>query len=284
VKRIVGVGFIALIAVAVAGGLYAAAPPVTLKTTELGRGPALVFLHSLGSERMVWMPTARKLMGTHRVILVDLPGHKDTPLPDPFSIAACSEALDQVLAKQKPESTVIVAHGFGGLIALHEVQTHPDRARGLIVIDAAAKSTFKIPDQQQSYFLQMLDTNYDDILKQMFKGQGRDSLQNLEMYAIAQQVPPATIKAYLKTALNVDETAALKTMKPDFLFVASARIWPDTTDWATLSKRIGYDEAGHPIATRRIANSAAMIMKDQPDTLAAVIADFTAKAIAGKKK
>jgi pimeloyl-ACP methyl ester carboxylesterase len=210
----VRVGSIVLIAVAVAGaGLYAAAPPVTLKTTELGRGPALVFLHALGSERMVWMPTARKLMATHRVILVDLPGHKDSPLPDPFSIEACTEAFDQVLAKQKPESTVIVAHGFGGLIALHEVKTHPDRARGLIVIDAAAKSTFKIPDQQQSYFLQMLDSNYDEILKRMFAGQGRDSLQNLEMYAIAQQVPPATMKAYLKTALNVDETAALKTMK-----------------------------------------------------------------------
>jgi hypothetical protein len=129
----------------------------------------------------------------------------------------------------------------------------------------------------------MLDTNYDDILKRMYSGQGRDSLQNLEMYAIAQQVAPATMKAYLKTALNVDETAALKNMKPDFLFVASAKIWPDTTTWATLSKKIGYDEAGHPIATRRIANSAAMIMKDQPDTLAAVIADFSAKAMAAKK-
>src|SRR5580765_8011179 len=62
VKRIVGVAFAALIAVAVAGGLYAAAPPVILKTTELGHGPALVFLHSLGSERMVWMPTAKKLV------------------------------------------------------------------------------------------------------------------------------------------------------------------------------------------------------------------------------
>jgi pimeloyl-ACP methyl ester carboxylesterase len=256
--------------------------PVVLKTTEFGRGPTVVLLHGLGSGRMVWMPTAKKLLAGHRVVLVDLPGHGDSVLPDPFSLEACAEALDQVLARQTPDSTVLVAHGFGGLIALQEVKSHPDRVKGLMVVDAATRSTMKIPEQQQQFFFQALDTRYEDVLKRMTMRQGRDTTQGLEIYAQAQQVPPATIKAYLKAAMNVDASGTLKDMKPAFLFVASERVWPDTAAWATVAKQLGYEEAG-PIATRRIKDSAALIMKDQPDSLAAVIDEFAARALAAKK-
>jgi len=258
--------------------------PVTLKTTEFGHGPTVVLLHALGSGRMVWMPTARKLLAGHHVVMVDLPGHGDSPLPDPFSLASCAAALDQVLAKLPPDSTVLVAHGFGGLISLEEVKAHPDRVRGLIVIDGATKSMMKIPDQQQEYFLQMLDTNYENMLKMMMIRQGRDSTQGLELLATAQQVPPATVKAYIKAALNVDASGALKDMKPAFLFVGSSRLWPDTTTWAGVSKQLGYDVAGVTVNGRRVKDSAALIMKDQPDTLAAIIDQFAARAIAAKKK
>lgn len=273
-------------AVAIAAALWAlamadTAAPVALKTTEFGRGPTVVLLHSLASGRMVWMPTAKKLLAGHRVVMVDLPGHGDSPLPDPFSLEACAEALDQVLAKQKADSTVLVAHGFGVMIALQEVKTHPDRVKGLLAIDGSTRSMMKVPEQQQRFFLQMLDTRYEDMLKMMMTRQGRDSAQGLELYAQAQQVPPATMKAYIKAAMNADASSALKGMKPSFLFVGSARMWPDTTTWAAVSKQLGYDEAG-PLDARRIGNSAALIMKDQPDSLAAIIDEFTAKAIAKK--
>jgi len=128
----------------------------------------------------------------------------------------------------------------------------------------------------------MLDTRYDDMLKMMMTRQGRDSTQGLEILAQAQQVPPATMKAYVKAAMNVDASSALRDMKPAFLFVGSSRMWSDTTSWAAVSKQLGYDESG-AVATRRVGNSAALIMKDQPDSLAAIIDEFTAKAIAGKK-
>jgi pimeloyl-ACP methyl ester carboxylesterase len=228
------------------------------------------------------MPTAKKLLAGHRVVMVDLPGHGDSPLPEPFSLEACAEALDQVLAKQKPESTVVVAHGISALVALTGVQAHPDRIKGLIVIDAATKSSVAIPEQQQQFFLRMLDTRYDDFLKQMMAGQARDSTQANELYSQAQSVPPASIKAYLKAALNADASPALKKMKPAFLFVGSGRRWPETKDWPTLAKEMGYDD---PAATpsRRLAQGGPLIMKEQPDSLAAVIRDFTVQALATKK-
>ena len=277
-------GAVLIVAAALAGlrAGAAPAPPVVLKTTEFGRGPTIVLLHALGSGRMVWMPTAKKLLTGHRVVMVDLPGHGESALPDPFTLGACAEALDQVLAKQKPDSTVLVAHGMAGLVALHEVQSHPDRVKGLVVIDAATKFPTPIPDQQQQFFLSMLDTNYDDMMKSMMMGQARDSSQGNELYSQVQAVPAATIKAYLKLALNADESSALKKMKPAFLFVGSGKRWPDCKDWPTLAKELGYDDPA-AVTARRLAEGGPLIMKEQPDSLAAVIREFAARAIAAKK-
>lgn len=260
----------------------AAPPPVVLKTTEFGRGPSVVLLHGLGSARMVWMPTAKKLLTDHRVVMVDLPGHGESPLPDPFSLEACAAALDQVLAKQKSDSTVLVAHGFAALVALYEVQAHPDRIKGLIVIDAAPKSVVTIPEQQQQRFMSMLDTGYDEFLRNMTRSLARDSAQANELYSQAQAVPAATMKAYIKAAFNVDASGALKQMKPAFLFVGSGRRWPPDKDWPTLAKEMGYENPA-ALQARRLAEGGALIMKEHPDSLAAVVRDFTAQALAAKK-
>ena len=277
-------GAVLIVAAALVGLRVGAesAAPVVLKTSEFGRGPTIVLLHALGSGRMVWMPTAKKLLTGHRVVMVDLPGHGESALPDPFTLGACAEALDQVLAKQKPDSTVLVAHGMGGLIALHEVQAHPDRVKGLVVIDAATKFPTPIPEQQQQFFLRMLDTNYDDMLKTMMMGQGRDSAQGNELYSQAQTVPAATIKAYLKAALNADASSALKKLKPAFLFVGSGKRWPSGKDWPTLAKEMGYDDPA-AVTARRLAEGGPLIMKEQPDSLSTVIREFAARAIAAKK-
>src|SRR5436305_256152 len=64
----------------------ATTPPVTLAVTELGHGPALVFLPDMGLGRNAWMPTARRLLPGHTIVLVDLPGHGESGMPDPFSL------------------------------------------------------------------------------------------------------------------------------------------------------------------------------------------------------
>jgi len=280
------VGGAALLVIVALATLRAGAdttPPVTLKTTEFGRGPTVVLLHTVGSGRMVWMPTAKKLLSNHHVVMVDLPGHGESALPDPFSIEACAAALDQVLAKQNPDSTVLVAHRFAALIALAEVQAHPERVKGLIVIDAATKTPTPIPEQQQQYFLSMIDEHYDEFLKSMMMGQARDSVQGNELYSQAQSVPPASIKAYFKAALNVDASGTLKTLRPAFLFVGSGQVLPPDADWLLVGKRMGYDDPAS-IGIRRVANSGALIMKEQPDSLAAAIREFTGQVLKAKKK
>ena len=260
-----------------------AAPPVAPKFLELGKGPTIVLLHELGGNRMVWMPTARKLIGRYHVVLVDLPGHGDSPLPDPFTLEAAAEALDQVLAKQNPDSTVLVGKGVGGMVALLDLKAHPGRVRGLAVIETGLKSALKIDDQEIKYFLNMLDSNYDQVLKMIFGRVGRDSLQGVVIHATAAQTQPQTIKAYIGASLTGDATPALKSLQVPYLFVATDRLYKGGKSTGTALRALGYEDTTS-VPVRRIADAGYLVMQDQPDTLAAVIADFTVRTLAAKRK
>ncbi len=261
----------------VAGALFAAtrlgAAPVTLNVSEYGSGPTIVLVHGLGGTGMTWMPTTRRLMAAHHVVMVDLPGHGQSPLPDPFSLDDVAESLDGVLARQ-PQGAVLVGQGMGGLIAMAELRRHPEHVKGLVIIDAGARSPIPVPDQQQKFFLDFIDQNYDVFLTKMFQSLGRDSAQGIEIRAQAGQISKQAMTSYIRALFNADETAALRTPKVPVLYVGSAKAWPDSVSWTSVARTRGFPDAS-AIASRRIGASAYWVMRDQPDSLAAVLADFT---------
>lgn len=257
----------------------AAQTPAALKFTELGHGPTVVFVHGLGGARLQWMPTVRKLIADHHVVMVDLPAHGESPMPDPFSFAACAAALDQVLAKQPADSTVLVAHGLGGAIALLEASAHPGRMKGLIVIDATLKPPMAVPDQQKKVFLDFMDANFSDFLKQVYTGMGRDSAEGVALYARAALVPQQQMKAYFHALFDLDASTTIRSLKTPLLFVGSSRSWPDTVSWATVGKTRGFDNPG-AVRARRVANSGSQMYADQPDTLATIIRQFESAPLA----
>jgi pimeloyl-ACP methyl ester carboxylesterase len=260
-----------------------AQPPATApKTTELGRGPAIVFVHGLGATRSDWMPTARKLIGRHRVVLVDLPGHGDTPLPDPFSFATVGAALDQVLARQSPDSTIVVAHQMGGRAALAALAAHPGRAKGLILLDVPVGVPAQIDDQQKKGFLEFMDSNYEAVTKMMFSGLGRDSTQSAAIYAVFAQTPPATVKAFIREGFYSDGNRDARALKVPVQMLATSRVWKSDQTAGAVLKLMGWEDT--TLAVRRVPESGYWAMKDQADTLAAWIGEFAAVRIATAKR
>ena len=257
------------------------AAPVALKTTELGRGPTIVFVHGLGATRNDWLPTARKLLGRYRVVLVDLPGHGESPLPDPFSFVTVGDALDAVLAKQNPDSTIVVAHQIGGRAALAAFAAHPGRAKGLVLIDVPVGLPIAIDDQQKKQFLDFMEQNYEAVSTRMFSNMGRDTTQSKAIYTMFTQTPAATVKAYVREGFFSDGNRDAKAAKVAQQLVVTSRVWkPGMTSGAVL-KTMGWEDT--TAAAVRIPDAAYWVMKDQPDSLAVIIANFATARIAAKR-
>lgn len=269
---------VALALLAIAPAAHAASAPAPARTLDLGRGPTFVIVHDLGDSRLTWMPTARALLAGHRVVLADLPGHGDTPLPDPFSLAAAAEALDGALAQLDPDSTVLVGKGMGGLVAMLEAETHPERMRGLVLVDAALAPPMKVDDQQMKQFFDWVDANYEQFVTMTFGKLGRDSLENVAIRARVAQVAPLTVKSYLRAAMTADAASGLPRLKPPLLVVATGAALRGQ-DWATAGKLLGWPNPA-AVPVRTLPDAGALVMQQQPDSLAAILDGFERQVIA----
>lgn len=271
----------AALVMAVASSVWAA--PAGLQSSTLGQGPTLVMLHNLGGTRTGWMPTARKLLPNYRVVLVDLPGHGSSPMPDPFTLQAGAAAIDAVLAAQKAESTIVVGQGMGALMAMLALEAHPERARGLVAIEMTLKKQFSVNDQMLDRFMAQIDLNYDKFLKSMFLGLGRDSAQGVAIHAQAAQVPAPIMKSYFREMMTFDPAEKAQTVRTPMLLIATDRLWAGK-DSATVATSLGYEALQAPFTLRRLEKAGLMAPSEQPDSLAAWIGRFSRQLLAAKPK
>jgi pimeloyl-ACP methyl ester carboxylesterase len=113
-----------------------------LHVVEIGPrdAPPLVMLHGASSNLEVMRPLAERLSKTHRVVLIDRPGHgwstrqkfsDSTPQPQARMIA-------EALQKLGLEPAIFVAHSWSGALALRIALDHPDRVAGLVMLAPVA--------------------------------------------------------------------------------------------------------------------------------------------------
>lgn len=92
---------------------------------ESGRGPVLVMLHSLLTDRRAFDPVLERLADRNRVVLVDLPGFGESSLAAP-NIDAYADAIGAFLsaAEFDPGLTVLLGNGLGAFTALGTAIRH----------------------------------------------------------------------------------------------------------------------------------------------------------------
>jgi hypothetical protein len=126
--------------------------------------------------------------------------------------------------------------------------------------------------------MRFMDDNYATFTQMAFSKMGRDSVESAKLYAMMSAVPPATIKAYIRALIMVDANHAVKSLKAPPALVFTERTWKAGMAWGALSKQFGYEDSTIAVP-RRMANTGFLVMKDQPDTLAAMISEFASARI-----
>jgi pimeloyl-ACP methyl ester carboxylesterase len=129
----------------------AASDGVSLYAEAHGDGPPVVFSCPLNTTRENWRPQVEPLRAAgFRVVLWDYRGHGRSDAPDAgeaYSMAQVVDDLGRVLDWAAPgEPAVLGGLSFGGLASLHFSLRHPERVRGLLLIDSGPG--FKNPKAQ----------------------------------------------------------------------------------------------------------------------------------------
>jgi pimeloyl-ACP methyl ester carboxylesterase len=101
--------------------------------------PVIVLVHGFSASLHAWEPWVDRLSGDYRVVSLDLPGHGLTRAPDDYapSTANSVAVVDQVASRLALPPFVLGGNSMGGGVAWNYALAHPDRLRGLVLVDAA---------------------------------------------------------------------------------------------------------------------------------------------------
>ena len=107
-----------------------------LHTTSLGEsGSRVVFCHGLFGQGKNWSTIGKALAGEHRVLLVDMPDHGQSPRSERFDYPTAADQVAELLSADDP--VALVGHSMGGKIAMLVALRHPELVERLAVVDVA---------------------------------------------------------------------------------------------------------------------------------------------------
>jgi pimeloyl-ACP methyl ester carboxylesterase len=104
-------------------------------------GPPVVMLHGASSNlEIMRQPVGERLAITHRVILIDRPGHgwsTRASLSD-STPAAQGRMIDEALQKLEVGKAIFVVHSWSGALGARMALDYPARVAGLVMLAPVA--------------------------------------------------------------------------------------------------------------------------------------------------
>jgi pimeloyl-ACP methyl ester carboxylesterase len=193
---------------------------MSLAYIERGAGPVVVLLHGFPLSKDMWRHQLDALAAGHRVIAPDLPGHGDSPAPDgAYEMDAMADAVVSLLDRLKiTEPVVLGGLSMGGYVVLALVLRHPERVRGLLLIDTRAAAdtpeAARLREQTARGVLQSKDTTamIETMVPRLF---GKTTLEKHPgkigpMLAVMERTTPQGVAGALRgMAVRPDRRGAL---------------------------------------------------------------------------
>ncbi len=107
---------------------------------ERGSGPPLVLVHGVADQAGTWFQVAPGLAETHRVLLIDLPGHGESaPATGPLRMTTVVEGfetwLEARLEAAGGEPALVVGNSMGAWVAMLAAQRRPELVKRVVAVN-----------------------------------------------------------------------------------------------------------------------------------------------------
>ncbi|HET6861570.1 MAG TPA: alpha/beta fold hydrolase [Pyrinomonadaceae bacterium] len=120
-------------------------PKVTIEDiemayTDVGSGPAVVFIHGYPFNRSLWTEQVTALAGTHRLVVPDLRGFGESDCGNlPSTMNRLALDINLLLDHLRIQKAIIAGLSMGGYVTLAFYKEFQDRVSGLLLANTRAE-------------------------------------------------------------------------------------------------------------------------------------------------
>ena len=185
----------------------------------------LLLLHGWGGSTENWIPVVRDFQKSFRVINVDFPGFGLSPEPEkPWSVTEYAELTLEFIRSLGVDSVYVMAHSFGGRVALLLSQMAPDVISKQVLTGAAGLPPKKSATQKTiSAIFHMMNGCMDNKLtRKMFGDKKVDALRDkVRSFFGSSDYKKASpmMRETFKLVIDQDLTGCLKSVQASTLLI-----------------------------------------------------------------
>lgn len=185
----------------------------TVAWDSFGAGPPLVFLHGTPWSSALWRPIAEAMSRRFTVYLWDMPGYGSSS-KDPshaVDLGTQGEFFAHLLKEWDLERPRVIAHDFGGAVALRSKLLHGARYAALCLVDVVALSPwgspfFTLVQQHAEVFTQLPPAVHRGAIEAYMRGASFQGLSDAQLeMLVGPWATPAGQAAFYRQIAAADE-------------------------------------------------------------------------------
>ena len=137
--------------------------------SDEGKGNAIVLIHGFLENATMWKDIVPELSKRNRVVTFDLLGHgKSDCLGYVHSMELFAETIEVILKYLQIRKCVLVGHSLGGYVALAFAEKHPQKIKGLCLMNATSNEDDEERKSLRTRANKMIQNNFTNMVRMSF--------------------------------------------------------------------------------------------------------------------
>ncbi|MFZ3301579.1 MAG: alpha/beta hydrolase [Microgenomates group bacterium] len=161
--------------------------------TDVGSGPAIVFIHGWSESRMAFKNILPILSRRYRCISIDLPGFGESDAIEKVTLNKVSKTVEILLKKIGIKKYNLIGHSLGGAVTLVYADKHQDEINRIVLISPFV--TFRQFSKSVFYIIQ----NFAPVLINRILNWKKPNLYAVNAFKIAYLLSNTDLYKYLRS-------------------------------------------------------------------------------------
>lgn len=245
--------------------------------SKRGSGPALVMCHGTPWSSALWAPFAAALARDFTVYLWDMPGYgaSSKDAAHDVGLGTQGEAFSALLAHWELDAPHVIAHDYGGAVALRTHLLHDASYASLCLVDVVVlrpwgSPFFKLVKENARVFARLPAAVHRGAIEAYIAGASHRGLRKVEMAMLADPWSDSDGQAafYRQIAQADEEYTAVLEPLLNRLEVPTHIVWGENDEWIPVDRALRLHEAIPHSTVEQISEAGHLIQLDAPVALA----------------